>query len=358
MKRMLAMVLCLVAGTLAAQARWAWNQQATSEAMASAARAFLDALDPEQRKLAALEFDDPNRLDWHFVPRERKGLALGDMAEPQRKLARTLFKTALSVQGLSTCDKIGHVEGILQKLESRPGAPATNRDPGRYFVTIFGSPDANTPWAWRAEGHHISLNFTLVPNRGIAVTPKFFGAHPALIEDTLPEELRELDDSPNDRRVLGKAEDLGRDLFLALSEEQRAAATLPGETPRDVILAPSREASLLEPTGLSAKLMDAKQRWRLQLLVLYALRDFEEHLAASVRERILSEEGEELFFAWSGSVEPGKAHYHRVQSSKFVLEFDHAAGDPNHVHTVFRMVGDDFGADLLRLHYEQSHRDR
>ena len=34
------------------------------------------------------------------------------------------------------------------------------------------------PWAWRFEGHHVSLTLTMVPGVGIAVTPHFLGANP------------------------------------------------------------------------------------------------------------------------------------------------------------------------------------
>ena len=43
---------------------------------------------------------------------------------------------------------------------------------------MFGDPTGRGPWAWRAEGHHLSLNFTSVDGR-LAVTPLFMGANRA-----------------------------------------------------------------------------------------------------------------------------------------------------------------------------------
>ena len=65
---------------------------------------------------------------------------------------------------------------MLRQLETFGGLL---RDPENYAVTVFGTPGPGAPWGWRLEGHHLSLNFTLVPGKPIAVTPAFFGANPA-----------------------------------------------------------------------------------------------------------------------------------------------------------------------------------
>ncbi len=43
--------------------------------MTEAAEQFLASLTPEQRQQAVIEFNDPKRVDWHFIPKPtRKGL--------------------------------------------------------------------------------------------------------------------------------------------------------------------------------------------------------------------------------------------------------------------------------------------
>jgi hypothetical protein len=54
------------------------------------------------------------------------------------------------------------------------------RDPGKYFVSIFGESEKGA-WGYRFEGHHVSLNYTIVD--GIASSPSFFGSNPAQILD-------------------------------------------------------------------------------------------------------------------------------------------------------------------------------
>ncbi|MEI6355611.1 MAG: DUF3500 domain-containing protein, partial [Verrucomicrobiota bacterium] len=52
---------------------------AAPEEMASAAKNFLAALDDGQKSKAAFAFDSDERENWHFVPKERKGLTVKDI---------------------------------------------------------------------------------------------------------------------------------------------------------------------------------------------------------------------------------------------------------------------------------------
>jgi len=63
-----------------------------------------------------------------------------------------------------------------------------------------------------------------------------------------------------------------------------------------------------------------------------------------------------LHFAWAGSVEPGQGHYYRIQSPSFLVEFDDTQDNANHIHSVWRDFQGDFGLDLLKEHYQSSHR--
>src|SRR2546423_12008313 len=71
--------------------------------MAKAANALLATLTPEQKAKATFSFESDakgERLNWHFIPRERKGLPIKEMTDAQRALARALLKTGLSDDGL------------------------------------------------------------------------------------------------------------------------------------------------------------------------------------------------------------------------------------------------------------------
>jgi hypothetical protein len=55
-------------------------------------------------------------------------------------------------------------------------------------------------------------------------------------------------------------------------------------------------------------------------------------------------------FLWIGSAEQGRPHYYRLHGPTFVIEYDNTQDGANHVHTVWRDLERDFGADLLREH--------
>ena len=68
-------------------------------------------------------------------------------------------------------------------------------------------------------------------------------------------------------------------------------------------------------------------------------------------------------FAWIGPCDDASPFYYRVLSPVILIEFDHVSGivydndapSRDHIHTVVRTPnGNDYGLDLLRLHYEQS----
>ena len=71
-------------------AGWSFYKEAlVGDAMGDAAKAFIGTLNDEQQRTVVLAYDVPQRVDWHFIPKdERKGLQIKHMSEPQRK-ART-----------------------------------------------------------------------------------------------------------------------------------------------------------------------------------------------------------------------------------------------------------------------------
>ena len=62
-----------------------------------------------------------------------------------------------------------------------------------------------------------------------------------------------------------------------------------------------------------------------------------------------------IHFAWAGSEAVGQAHYYRIHGPTFVLEYDNTKNGANHVHAVWRDFANDFGLDVLREHYRNSH---
>lgn len=312
--------------------------------MAKAGRAFLAALSPEQRKLALLPFDSEERFNWHFIPRERHGLPFKAMDAGQREKAHAFLKAGLSHAGYLKATTIMSLENVLRVLEDGKGPV---RDPELYYFTCFGSPSARETWGWRVEGHHLSLNFTVVRGRLIASTPQFFGANPAEVKDGPRKGLR----------ALPAEEDLARELLKALDPTGRAAAIITADAPRDIITGASRKAEIGAPQGLAFSRMDRRARGLLQALVDEYARNMPEAIA---RERLqrLREAGMDLIhFAWAGGMERGQPHYYRLQGPTFLVEYDNTQNEANHIHTVWRDFEGDWGLDLLWQHYDTAHPD-
>ena len=188
----------------------AYSKLHTPAIMADTAKAFLASLDPEQRARATFQFQDEERLNWHYIPKERKGLPLKEMTPPQKHLAHALLSAGLSQRGYIKAVSIMSLDDILRLLENGTGPV---RDPERYFFSIFGEPSETGTWGYRIEGHHVSQNFTIV-NGKVQVAPSFFGANPAEVREGPRKGLR----------VLGREEDLGRAFIVALTAEQKKTA--------------------------------------------------------------------------------------------------------------------------------------
>ena len=106
-------------------------------AMADAAAAFLNHLDPEQRSKATFDFNDDSRFEFRFTPRARTGLPLKEMTEAQREIAHTLLRTGLSLGGYTKAQGIIDLENVLRVIEAGRAGPV--RDPELYYLLIYGT---------------------------------------------------------------------------------------------------------------------------------------------------------------------------------------------------------------------------
>jgi hypothetical protein len=314
--------------------------QRTASSMADAATRFLAALTPQQRTDAAFPFESDQRIQWDFTPGARgftrKGLTIKAMTEPQRKLAHDLLKTGLSARGYLTAANIIALENVLRVLENNPAM----RDPERYHVSIFGSPSNRGAWAWRVEGHHLSVNFTIVNGSAVATSPSFFGANPALVREG----------PKKGERVLALLEDSARDLVKSLTAEQQRTAVLGPEPPNDILTGHASSISPFAPAGIQAAALTDAQRTRLMTLIDAYAGAMEEDLAAERLRRIRAAGLEKVAFVWIGGTDVGRKHYYRVQGPTFLIEYDSTQGNGNHIHSVWRDFNGDFGRDLLREH--------
>jgi hypothetical protein len=369
--------------------------------MAAAAATWLDALDPVQRAAAAgappvpdAELDAERRR-WFYTPTDHGGLALGAQRPAQQRLAHQLVATGLSTAGYVTVAAIIGLENILDHAEgwSVDWGRERGRDPGLYYLRVFGEPGGAAPWGWRFGGHHISLSNLIDGGMVRSTTPCFLGADPA--------------SSPllgaTPQRPLGGAEDLARELVCSLDPGRSARAILLDRAPQDIIggnrarLAdgdqmmylrdlwrrPFTEPELAErissmdataqagsryttgdhgrvaltaiPKGLPARELDAGQRDLLRALLGSYLGRVPDALSPwpDYRDEAALDA---VHLAWAGPTGPGQPHYYRLQGPRLLIEYDNTQRQANHAHSVWRDPASDFGYDALAAHRAAHHR--
>jgi uncharacterized protein DUF3500 len=374
--------------------------RAAADRMAAAARAWLDSLDDAQRAVAvgavpADDASDTERRRWFYTPTDHGGLTVHAQRPAQQRAAMQLIATGLSTPAYVTVattmgleNVLDHAEGFVTVFDRERG-----RDPGLYYLRVFGEPGGAAPWGWRFGGHHVSLNNLVVDGALVATTPCFLGADPAV--------------SPllggGVLRPLARVEDLARELVRSLPPELAACAVLLDRAPSDCVTgnrtsvaegdrviplagifrterfpddveqaklqalsdaidantgyADADHAALeytAVPKGLPASALDPGRREMLRALLATYL----DRVPAEVSPLGRYSDDETLdavHVAWAGSTEPGAPHYYRLQGPRLLIEWDNTQRGANHAHSVWRDPTADFGLDVLAAHRAAHH---
>jgi hypothetical protein len=317
----------------------------SAASMAEAAGSFLDALGTDARATAFLPFSNAAaRQDWHYVPRERAGLSFRAMDAVQAQRAYELLATGLSLPAFAAATTIIGLEDVLSELEG----PSSSRHRADYSVTVFDEP-GSAAWGWRFEGHHVSINVTVVDG-AVAATPLFLGANPAEVVSASGSVVV---------RPLAGEEDLALALFGALSDDERADAVLGDVAPDDILTtnAPTL-VELPDAAGVRFGDVGSDARSVAETLVQHYLDRLPEPEAEAWWARLVTPATGafgDIRFAVAGELAHRRPQYYRLAGPDFFVEYDNTQNDANHVHTVLRDPSRDFGADLLRRHRAEHH---
>ena len=332
--------------------------------MAEAARQFLVALSPEQRAAAEFPLDaDAERTRWSNLPAsmvERAGVRLGDLSDLQRRRLHDLLRASTSSQGYQKIAGVIRLDEMLHEEAAAASASGERRVPDQlldswtsanYWASFFGQPGEPT-WGWLINGHHMAANFTVAGDR-ISFTPLFLGAEPHEIMHGLDAGWR----------VLANEGERGWLLIQALSDDQRARAVLGDDIPRDVLAGPGRKGTLQEFAGLPASELSEAQRVLLWELVEEYAANADHGAADAQLEKIRADGLDVLHFAWMGPADDVTArYYYRVHGPSILIEYiveRGVGGDAaNHVHSIMRDPGNDYGEDWLGKHYVEHHQGR
>ncbi len=229
----------------------------------------------------------------------------------------------------------------------------------QYHITVMGDPSATAPWGWQLDGHHVIINYFVLGDQ-VVMTPAFAGSEPVIATAG----------KYKGTAILQEEQRQGLAMLHALGAEQRKKAIIKvSKTGNEVLTEAWRDNVVLDYAGVNAKeLSPALRQQLLDLTALYVGNMADGHARLKMDE--VRAHLDRTWFAWIGGTEPGSVFYYRIHSPVILIEFDHQTpaalrfmyADPKqprleHIHTVVRTPnGNDYGKDLLRQHYEQSHQ--
>jgi len=267
------------------------------------------------------------------------------MNEAQRTAALRLVRAALSEAGYGKAKRIMLLEEVLNEMEAGNGR--WERNPQRYFVTLFGNPGQTTDegqpsrWGLSFEGHHLSLNFVWRGSEVLDSTPQFLASNPATIMNETGVTLGK------GTAVLSLEEQLGFKLLHSLSDEQQEIAIIAEAAPPEIRFAGEAQPTPTSNDGIGYAKLDEPQQTMLRDLVATYTNIAADDVAAERLSQIQTDGWDHVHFAWAGANKPGVGHYYRVTGKRFLIEFNNTQSDPagnpaNHVHCVYRDRTGDF----------------
>lgn len=334
------------------------SQSSYKEDIQQTATTFINSLNTVQKKMALLPFGDTARIQWNNLPiglRARSGISVGSMTEEQRKFLHRILSVTLSSQGYLKATSVMHLDNLLNMMVDTSYYRKEMNDTLKkflvdlkwshrnFYLAFFGLP-SDTNWGFKLEGHHLSVNFTFTGN-DIAVTPWFMGTDPAEMPIT----------EYAGWRVLGQEEDLGLKLIHLLSPAQQKIATMSTEVPGDIITGAETGKRLIDYWGIKAAVFNKQQKMILETIIREYVFNMEFEKATEEYTKIIKAGIDNVYFGWIGPYDEKKAHYFIINGPTFLIEFDNAGGPRragDHIHTIWREKGNEFGEDYLKKHYQ------
>jgi hypothetical protein len=335
---------------------------APTAAMIEAVQSLLASLSPAQRKAMCFPVDSQMWRHWQNTELyvEHHGLRLDEVDDQIKQTVMAVLRASLSGKGYQVTRDVMRLNQFLGDLV---GGPAVLGE-WAFIFCLFGKPSESEPWGWQLFGHHLSLN-CLVLGGQMVLTPCFLGAEPNYSDTGRFAGTRLFEDE----------ERAGLALMRSLSPEQQqraivAHSVMGGDLPEgrrhfadNLHLGGAYQDNRIVPyEGLLASQISARQqRDLLDLVAAYVAPLPEGPRAARLAE--VERHLAETHFCWIGGFAEQSPFYYRIQSPVIFIEFDHHAGvfltNPEpakfHVHTIVRTPnGNDYGIDLLRLHYRHA----
>lgn len=336
------------------------------EAMVAAARRLLAIAPPTLSAAMRFAVDAREWRRWNNTEMYvyHYGLRLDEVPPQVREAILSVVRESLSTTGYEKARDVMRLNRFLGELVGNTRVLGE----WSYNFSLFGEPSLDDPWGWQLTGHHLALN-CLVIGRQLVLSPVFMGAEPNYA-----------DAGPfAGTRLFQDEEHAGLALMRSLTPALREQAilyrsTFGGDLPPErrhradqLHLGGAFQDNRVIPyEGAPAAAFSAQQRKRLLALIeayvaplppgplAARMEEVERHLPATR-------------FCWIGGTDDDSTFYYRVHSPVIMIEFDQHSGvfltnerpAKFHIHTIVRTPnGNDYGADLLRQHYQRAHPGR
>lgn len=313
--RLVATCLAITLVTAAAQADVA--------ASLEKARSFLDGLAQGQRAIASAGISAPDRASWSYLPGSRPGLRVAELDEESRRRLDEFLTAALGPRGVSRALRIRRTEPV----EERSGG--VKLGPDEFRIRFFGLTDDGPPpaWAWRFEGHHLSLHQTIIGPEVVSATPIFLGS--VVLDDGRGE-------------PLGAEDARAKAILESIPKAVRSSALDPRGLPGDLRTAMLPEERWRFEGGVSLDRCGARGRDLADAIVDELLSMHRAESVAGLRRAWKDTPDTAITFAWCGDPDRRRPHQWRLVSPLVVVEFSHSGGNVEHGHLVLRARNGEF----------------
>jgi hypothetical protein len=331
--------------------------------MVEAADLLLRHISAAERSALCFPIDANEWRRWNNteIYAHRYGLRLEEVSLTVRDQILHVVRSSMSDSGYQKTRDVMRLNEFLGDLV---GAP---RILGEYSFnfTLFGAPSAVEPWGWQLYGHHLAIN-CFVRGAQLVISPTFMGAEPNYA-----------DSGPFAGTYLFRDEEcMGLEMMRSLPRRMRDKAQVyrmlgdpampPGrwhQADQQHLGGAFQDNRLIPYEGAHVSAFSRSQRNRLLDLVSAYLAPLPAGpLGARLQE--IERHLDDTHFCWIGPWDDDSPFYYRIQSPVILTEFDNHSGvflsneEPKrfHVHTLVRTPnGNDYGADILRLHYAKEH---
>lgn len=305
--------------------------------MAERITAFMATLSPEQRETASFPFGGMQFRQWNYMTGSAisPGIRLEQMTADQKTSALNLLAASLSKAGFEKANRVMVQQDILRDLMNK-GTRDRNRE--RFSVMLFGQPSTTDMWAWRWEGHHLSLTYTLKGHTVVSVTPNSFSSEPNTVWGGPHKGLVALPDE----------ERMGRTLFGDLPARLKQTARIDTMSPGNVLALAGSEDDIQDREGVPwADLSSSQRDLVLRLVDIYTSDHLPADLARLQRARVRSGDLMSARFGWAGDeARDGASVYYRIHGDAFLIEFASLYNQPLHLHTAVNDQERNFGRHL------------